>query len=266
MKDEFIRLAQTILKNKVNADLKVDGAFGEKSTAAAKAFAPAFAKKRMTSDRWIAAVVQISYNATTSAKIDEDGFWGPDTQDAAYRLLGSANVGWRPDEQKDPAKIEEPLKSIKCWTPTDLQMIKKYGSPGSNQVTINLPFAMRLDWDLKTKVTRTSCHKLAAESITGALETIRDAYGVDALVELGIDRFGGILNVRKKRGGSTWSAHAWGTAIDLYPSANQLAWKKDRAVFAKADYKKMRDAFAKVGWMSLGTCYNFDWMHWQLNP
>lgn len=269
MKDEFIRLAQRILKDKIDPTLEVDGDFGKFSVAAAKAFATTFVGKRMNVERWVAAVIQREANTAKGSfkpmLLEEDGWWGPDTQDAAYRLMGSEHVGWRPDEKDDLVKTEEPL-TIKCWTPTDFQMVRKYGAPGSGQVQIALPFAMRLDWDLKTKVSKTSCHKLAAASITGALEEIRDAYGKDALTELGIDRFGGILNVRKKRGGSTWSAHAWGTAIDLYPSANQLAWKKDRAVFAKAEYKKMFEAFGKAGWMSLGTCYNFDWMHWQLNP
>lgn len=270
MKDSFIRLAQMILRDRVNPSLDVDGDFGKESIAAAEKFSPDFSGKRMTTEQWVATTIQRETNlkprtfTSSWVTIEEDGWWGPDTQDAAYRLIGGEHVGWRPDE-KSPIENEEPLK-VKCWTPSDYQMVSQYGSPGSNQVQIALPFAMRLDWDLKSKVNKTTCHKLAASSITGALEEIRDAYGKAALTELGIDRFGGILNVRKKRGGTTWSAHAWGTAIDLYPSANQLSWKKDRAVFAKAEYNKLREAFNKAGWMSLGTCYNFDWMHWQLNP
>lgn len=268
MQDKFIRIAQEILKSRVDSSLEVDGDFGTFSISAAKKFATKFANVKMTTERWVAAVIQkeaaLVGPPIIPTGIDYDAWWGPDTQDAAYRLTGKEHVGWRPDEVS-PVEIEEPLK-VKCWTPSDAQMIKKYGSPGTNQVTISLPFEMRLDWALSSKVTKTSCHKLAEESITGALEAIRDAYGLSEIRELGIDRFGGILNVRKKRGGSTWSAHAWGTAIDLWPSANQLSWKKNRAVFAKAEYAKMREAFNQAGWMSLGTCYDFDWMHWQLNP
>ena len=105
-----------------------------------------------------------------------------------------------------------------------------------------------------------------ADSLIAALETTRDHYGLEGITELGLDLYGGCLNVRKKRGGSTWSAHAWGTAFDLDPDRNQLAWKRDRAEFAKAIYDPFHKAFADEGWMSLGTCYDFDWMHKQRNP
>lgn len=267
MKEIFIRLAQEILKARIEPTLKIDGVFGKNSIAAAKKLSPQFASKRMTAERWIAATIQnevLRIGKIQIVRFAYDGFWGPDTQDAAYRLIGKEHIGWRPDKVS-PIQNEEPLK-VKCWTPSDQQMMAAYGLPGSGQVSIALPFTMRLDWDLKTKVKKTTCHTRAAKSITGVLEEIRDTYGLDTIKELGIDRFGGILNVRKKRGGSTWSAHAWGTAIDLYPSANQLSWKKNRALFAKAQYDKMHDAFRKAGWMSLGECYDFDWMHWQLNP
>ena len=254
MKPEFVKLAQRIIKT------DPDGDFGSNSKAAAFSYTLGVKTKgKMTSDRWIALVIQVCYNrATGNPAIDQDGWFGPDTKDAAYRLLGETFA--RPDEQP---KIDHPPK---CWIPTEAQCTKKFGSVGTNQVLAQLPFAMRLDWDLKTRVTRASCHKDFEKPLQAALEAIRDHYGVEKIRSLNIDRFGGILNVRKKRGGSTWSAHAWGTAIDLWPDANQLTWHKDRAAFAKEDYAVMRSAFADAGLMSLGTCYNFDWMHFQLNP
>jgi hypothetical protein len=269
MKISFIKLAQEILKKRVEPDLEVDGFFGKNSIIAARKFAVKFQDRLLTANRWIAAVIQqeaiLVGSPTIPAKIEYDAWWGPDTQDTAYRLIGENHVGWRPDENQTPTNDANEF-SVKCWTPTDSQMIKKYGNPGLNQVVINLPFTMRLDWDLQTRVNKTSCHSFVKDSITGVLEEIRDSYGIVTIKELGIDRFGGILNVRKKRGGKTWSAHAWGTAIDLWPSANQLAWKKNRAAFAKSEYDKLHEIFAKAGWMSLGKCYDFDWMHWQLNP
>lgn len=255
MKTDFTKLAQRIL------GVDDDGKFGRNSLTAAKnKLGHIPVKGVMSVNRWIALAVQWEANKSLAVphKIAEDGWWGPVTEDAAYRLLGHAFT--RPDEDKLAPTTP------RCWTPTDAQMTKRFGSVGTNQVITPLPFAVRLDWDLKTTVTRASCHKDFQKPLTAALEEIRDHYGVERIRALNIDRFGGILNVRKKRGGSTWSAHAWGTAIDLWPGANKLAWKKNRAAFAKDEYRPMREAFAKAGLMSLGICYDFDWMHWQLNP
>ena len=89
-------------------------------------------------------------------------------------------------------------------------------------------------------------------------------YGVEKLHELGIDRFGGCLNVRLKRGSAhSWSIHSWGVAVDLDPDRNQLRWSGTRASFARPEY----DAFWKIvegeGWTSLGRTRDYDWMHFQ---
>lgn len=268
MKTEFVKLAQQILNDRIGAGLLVDGDAGTKTQAAAVEWVGDIpVKGKMTPDRWMTLVLQraAGEHPEITERIAEDAWWGPDTQDAVYRMLGAHNVGWRPDEKLPAAHLAR-SDWPKCWTPSDAQMMKKYGQPGTNQVTAALPYAMRLDWDLDTLVRKVSVHRLAQTKLLGALEEIRDHYGIDQLRTLGIDRFGGILNVRRKRGGTTWSTHAWGVAIDLWPSANQLAWKKDRAVFAKDCYLPMREAFAKAGWMGLGGCYDFDWMHFQLNP
>jgi hypothetical protein len=259
--EKFQRLAQEILKKRVEPALKVDGDFGRNSEAAARKWITWSFKGTATRERWLAAVIQGEAMSSGIHIGEYDAWWGPQTQDAAYRLLGPEHIGWRPDEQAKPI-----ISAPRCWTPTDNQMMNKFGNVGSSQVLIDLPFTMRLDWDLSTKVKRASCHRLFAKPLTNALEEIRDSYGLEKISALNIDRFGGILNVRKKRGGSTWSTHAWGVAIDLWPSGNMLAWKKNRAAFAKNEYSAMRTAFEKAGLMSLGTCYDFDWMHWQLNP
>jgi hypothetical protein len=88
-------------------------------------------------------------------------------------------------------------------------------------------------------------------------------YGHDALVRLGLDQFGGCLNVRKMRNGSAWSTHAWGIAIDWDADRNQLRWGKDRALMAQPEYAPFLDAWEAEGWLSLGRARNFDWMHVQ---
>ena len=72
--------------------------------------------------------------------------------------------------------------------------------------------------------------------------------------------------MRKKRGGSTWSAHAWGTALDFWPEVNSLRETHKTARFARGDYAAWFRCWEEQGFMSLGRCYDFDWMHVQKNP
>jgi hypothetical protein len=75
--------------------------------------------------------------------------------------------------------------------------------------------------------------------------------------------FGGCLNVRKMRGGSAWSIHSWGAAIDLDPDNNQLKWASPKATFSKKEYEPFWKIVEAEGWTSLGRRRNYDWMHFQ---
>ena len=98
---------------------------------------------------------------------------------------------------------------------------------------IKLPYPMRLAWDLSAKVTRMRCHKLVAQDFLNVFNDLLDHYGYDKLVELGIDLFGGCFNFRQMRGGSDYSKHSWGIAIDLDPARNLLIETKRTARFAR---------------------------------
>lgn len=145
------------------------------------------------------------------------------------------------------------------------EIIAKYGQPGEtkNFVKIKLPYPMRIAWDLKTTVTSMMVHKDAAQSLLNALNEILSVYGIDKIKALGIDIFGGCFNFRKMRGGNDWSIHSWALAMDLDPDRNQLKWTKERAQFAKPEYKPMIDIFEKHSWYNLGKYKNYDFMHFQ---
>lgn len=151
---------------------------------------------------------------------------------------------------------------------TTAKLIKKYGTPtetGSPYLTkITLPFPLVLSWDKKTKITSTRCHKLIAPKLKKALEEILEEYGLPKIQKLGIDLYGGCFNYRKMRGGSDWSRHSWGVAIDLDPERNQLKESHLTARFAKPEYKAMIDIFYKNGFLSLGREKDYDWMHFEI--
>jgi len=151
---------------------------------------------------------------------------------------------------------------------TTKQTIAKYGQPNITGegylITINLPYPMKLAWDLDTRVTKMRCHKDVAQNFLAVFNDILREYGHAKITELGIDRFGGCFNYRKMRGGSQWSKHSWGIAIDLDPARNLLKETSRTARFARAEYKPMIDIFYKHGFLSLGREKNFDWMHFEI--
>ena len=146
------------------------------------------------------------------------------------------------------------------------EIIKIYGKPnqqGSYLTTIKLPYPMRLAWDLNTSVTKMRCHKLVADDFINVFNDLLAHYGYEKIKELGIDLFGGCFNFRQMRGGSDYSRHSWGIAIDLDPARNLLKETSRTARFARPEYKPMIDIFYKHGFVSLGKEKNYDWMHFE---
>lgn len=152
---------------------------------------------------------------------------------------------------------------------TTTQYIQKYGQPnqtGASYLTqIVLPFPMRLAWDKNTIVKKMSCHRDIANALTNVFKDILAHYGLAEIQRLGIDLFGGCFNFRAMRGGTSFSVHAWGLAVDLDPERNQLKETSRTARFARPEYKAMIDIFYKHGFISLGREKNYDWMHFQFD-
>ena len=253
-------VCQKLANRRMKPHLKVDGAIGPISKAR---FRDLLNVVGMTGTRLCAGMIQ-QHTQTWDQPLKLDFWWGPNTDFAAEVIHAALNgceidLG-RPDESDDPPA------SPACWKPTDAQMVDFYGKPGTNQVTIDLPFPLRLDWNLAQVVTRMTCHEKVAKPTLAALKDVRLRWDRAERARLGLDRWGGCLNVRKKRGGSTWSAHAFGAAHDWFPTRNRLRWKAPRALFSQPVYEDWRAIWAEHGFMSLGQCFDFDWMHWQLNP
>ena len=150
---------------------------------------------------------------------------------------------------------------------TTKQIIQIYGQPnqqGSYLTTIQLPFPMRLAWDKKTSVTKMRVHKKAAQDFTNVFNELLKVYGLSKIQELGIDLFGGCFAFRAMRGGSDYSRHSWGIAIDLDPERNQLKTPYLKSNFSKQEYKKLHEIFEKHGFINLGKQKGYDAMHWEI--
>jgi hypothetical protein len=151
---------------------------------------------------------------------------------------------------------------------TTQQVIKKYGPANITGqgylVKIDLPYPMRLAWDTDTTVNKMMCHKLVADKLKAVFSDLLSYYGYFKIKELGIDLFGGCFAYRKMRGGSAWSMHSWGIAIDLDPARNTLKETSKTARFARPEYKPMIDIFYNHGFINLGVEKNYDWMHFEI--
>ncbi|MFH1874164.1 MAG: hypothetical protein ABH859_03140 [Pseudomonadota bacterium] len=161
--------------------------------------------------------------------------------------------------------LKKPINTSSIIWPAQNQaeLVRYYGEVGENQVKLALPYPHKLAWDLNTTINRFSCHEKVHDSIKRVLERTLDHYGLERIQDLGLDLWGGCLNVRKTRGGSQYSTHSWGIALDYDPSNNQLNWGRDRARLARPEYEMWWKFWEQEGWTSLGRAKNYDWMHVQ---
>jgi hypothetical protein len=151
---------------------------------------------------------------------------------------------------------------------TDKQIIERYGQPSdpSKLMVLALPYPMRIAWDTKVVVNKIQCHKKVGAALLAVFNDLLLHYGIEKIQSLGIDLFGGCVNVRLMRGSKTkWSRHSWGIAIDLDPARNKLRETKKTARFARPEYKAMIDIFYKHGFISYGREKDYDWMHFEIN-
>ena len=108
-----------------------------------------------------------------------------------------------------------------------------------------------------------SIHRLVRDSAANAMEGVLEYYGLEEVRRLGLDLFGGCLNVRKVRGANRLSTHSWGIAIDWDPAHNRLRWNSTKARLAKNAYKPWHGFWEENGWVNLGREKDFDWMHFR---
>lgn len=195
-----------------------------------------------------------------------DGIHGPQTEYALSvyeaRKRGDRTAeAWRDQEEKKPPLVKAPPKST-CW-PGQSDVERFFGEKGENQTKLIFPYPMRLAWQTSTVCRSTVCHEKIHDAALRVLTRALDHYGIDKIRALGLDLFGGCLNVRLMRGGSAWSMHSWGIAFDFDPDRNQLRWGKDKAAFAHPEYERWFDLWEEEGAISLGRSRNYDWMHTQ---
>lgn len=156
--------------------------------------------------------------------------------------------------------IDDPAPPSKIIWPRQADVPTFYGKVGENQTTLVLPYQMYYDGK---PVTKFSVHKKVHDSALRIFQKTAETYNERERHELGLDQFSGCLNVRSMRGGTRYSMHSWGIAIDLDADRNQFKWGKDKARLARPDAEPFWKIVESEGWVSLGRACNYDWMHFQ---
>lgn len=195
-----------------------------------------------------------------------DGAFGPTTERETIKF--QVKNGLKPDGVVGPktwkfvTNISHNTPLSQKWPKQDYNsMVNFYGPVGENQTSLEVPYKLKLAWAPSTTLTKVTCHQKVAKSLYTIFENTLKTYGEKEISKLRLDVFGGILNVRRMRGGSAWSQHAFGCAVDIDPDNNQLKWGKDRAWLARPVYNDFWKIVEKEGWNSLGRSRGYDYMH-----
>lgn len=258
---DVIKLVQTSLNRHYSASLKVDGVAG-KATAAELLKITAI-PSHWGMERQLVGYIQHICNFEDIDAGPVDGFWGPQTE-YGYEVLrdklkGTITPPWRDDEGlggKPEATDKWPLQ-------VQSELVAFYGEVGTGQVKIRSPYPLKIAWSPEKTVNNITCHGKVHESVLRVLTNVRNHYGLERIRTLGLDMWGGCLNVRKMRGGTKWSTHSWGIAMDWDPARNRLRWNKHKAHLAQPEYGMWWKYWEDEGWVSLGRERDYDWMHVQ---
>jgi peptidoglycan hydrolase-like protein with peptidoglycan-binding domain len=259
---------QKVLKDNDYYDGPLDGKIGPQTL---KGIDQWFKSSEIDAQGWnknrkIVGAEQLLYKKQKIEVGKVDGLIGPQTQHAREVYNANLVLNYRDrlsqiPVQAIPVKTSNQEQSTN-W-PRQAQCQSFYGNVGTNQVDCNVPFTMVLAWDTKYKLTKYKCHKLVKEPMERIWNRTLEHYGYDRIVDLRLHYFGGCLNVRKMRGGSSWSMHAWGIAVDIDPDRNALKMSKKEATLSKPAYDKFWQFVYDEGAISLGKERDFDWMHFQ---
>lgn len=253
--------------------LPADGKIGPKTLASMQAYLKE--KHGVNASKWDKARILLGMEQAIYVKNKMevgtvDGLIGEQTR--YMRMLWEAK---KADEEagvdkKDPDSAvaaetnwKDEIEAKRNNWPLQSGVSKYYGKVGENQTLLILPFPMKIAWEQDKIIKKISLHEKVHDSAKRCFDRIANEYDEAARSKLGIDLFGGSLNVRKMRGSTAWSMHSWGIAIDFDPDRNQLKWGRDQARLAKKDAEAFWRIWEEESWVSLGRERNYDFMHVQ---
>lgn len=162
-----------------------------------------------------------------------------------------------------PADPVQAVASAPSAWPRQAAVPNFYGERGSHLTSFEVPYDMVLAWDASARVKRITCHQLVADAALRVYQKTAGIYSAAERVDLGLNKFGGSFNIRKMRGGTSWSMHSWAIAFDHDPERNSLNTHKPKARLSQEDAVPFWEAWEAEGAVSLGRARDYDYMHAQ---
>jgi len=191
-----------------------------------------------------------------------DGLWGTQTDYAVNVIRERIQNSLAAPNFRDAEDLDQARKHV--WPrQTEHEVRAFFGPVGKNLTRLELPYTHRLAWNKSQRLDSYMCHEKVHDSLSRVLTKVLAHYGETRIQELRLDLFGGCYNKRKKKGGTTWSMHAWAIAVDYDTENNRFKWGWERASFARPEYDDWWRIWESEKWTSLGRARNFDWMHIQ---
>src|SRR5690625_3245306 len=186
MKDR-IRIAQKILKEAGHYHGKIDGIAGPKTKAALQQYHGMNLGWPVT--RQITITIQLGAHDHGIDAGPTDGYWGQLTNAAFEELqyffkYGEKEPPWRPEERSGVNPNGWPVQN----TP---EFHEFYGERGSNLITMDFPYEMKISWDLRMRARQVSCHKKVADSLSRVLSKVKAIYGMEEINRLQLNNYGG---------------------------------------------------------------------------
>jgi len=264
MNKDMIKVVQSELNKMYNTSLVKDGIAGNQTQAALQKVS--VLPTEWSSERKLIGFIQYIATLSDINAGSIDGKWGPQTESAYADLVYKLENGKLPDPWRPEEFTEDEFTADRNshWPlQNEASMNAFFGPVGTNQGKVNSPYPLKIAWDTDKIVNRFTCHEKVAPAIERVLHKVLEHYGLEEIQRLGLDLWGGALNVRKMRGGSKWSTHAWGTSIDWDPEHNKLKWNREHATLARPEYDFWWNCWEEEGAISLGREQDRDWMHVQ---
>jgi len=190
-----------------------------------------------------------------------DGIAGPKT----IKTLFPEPIIERDAEIVKPSNLTLPATVKNIW-PTQSSVESYYGNVHKIPkylVAVKMPYDVWYAGNMNIKFKTLDFHEKVANSVERVLGRVLDAYGLEEIKRLDLDVCGGSYVKRLMRGGTKWSMHSYGIAVDWNPQKNTLRENHTTAQFAHPDYKTWWKLWAEEGWVGLGPAKDFDWMHIQ---
>lgn len=267
------REAQTVWKKAGFYDGGIDGDIGPKSQKAMQEIRArhasdfTFKHDQRSTTREMIACAQACLNVLGFEAGVVDGRDGHNTREAL-----SGFMYWLVNGEREVVSrvsvLTRPTASVDI--PHQREVAKFYGDPNrgeaymrSRLTTIQLPFRMRIDYNLNQRTSKMTVHEKCAPSLYDAMVKVHDEYGITEMKRLGIDRYAGGFNYRKMRGGSSWSMHAYGCAVDFFARPNGLRMKCPQALFCGPEYRRFLDIMEAHNWLPAIRLWGADAMHFQ---